>query len=351
MRPSVEKQLKEVAADIDYLSPEFSFRALRETAEHVSELVEANAAATFGYLMRGAIQEFANDIYKDVAVIYPAFVTEIGSRRRSEVYGGLHRTALPKHVDAGEKFQDTSFKGFERELVNQKFGHIETFERELFDDDQTGQVRSRAANIGEGFRIFEEIYVLKRLFGAAATEEGVEVAASSYDSGNVFTVAIGNRPGSYARLSQTTLEAAHVAMRKMVDPLGRKFLVVPNVLLVSVDDEMEAIRILNSPNMANVVTSGTVQGTNTATAQRVNPLMGKYTPYASPFIRQYAWMVGDMKRGFVFQRRDPMEVTQENPASGQSFQQEVYAFRARSRFEADWVEPRFAYLGNDGTAS
>lgn len=351
MRPSVERQLREAAAQIDYLSPEFSFRALRETAETIADLVETNAVSTFGYLLRGAIQEFANDIYKDVPVIYTNFITEIGSRRRSEVYGGLHRTPLPKHVDAGEKFQDTSFKGFERELVNQKFGHIETFERELFDDDQTGQVRSRASNIGEGFRIFEEIYVITRLFGAARTEEGVDVPASTYDSGNVFTTTIGNRPTSFGRLSQSALEAAHIAMRKITDPLGRKFLVVPTVLITSPDDELEAVRILNSPLMANVVTSGTTQGSATATAQRVNPLQGKYTPYSSPFVRQYAWMIGDPKRGFVFQRRDPMEVTQENPSSGLGFAQEVYAFRARSRFEADWVEPRFAYLGNDGTVT
>jgi hypothetical protein len=59
--------------------------------------------------------------------------------------------------------------------------------------------------------------------------------------------------------------------------------------------------------------------------------------------------VGDPKRGFVFQRRDPMEVVQENAQSGDSFRMEVYAFRARERFEADWIEPRFAYLGNDGS--
>lgn len=351
LRPSAERQLREVAAQIDYLSPQFSFRALRETAERVAELIETNAASSFGYLLRGAIQEFANDVYKDLPVVYPNFVTEVTSRRASEVYGGLYRTPLPKHVDAGEKFQDTAFKGFERELKNHKFGHVETFERELFDDDQTGQVRSRASNIGEGFRIFEEIYVVSRLFAAARTEEDVDVPASTYDSGSVFTTGIGNRPNSFVRLSQAGLEAAHIAMRKMKDPLGRKFLVVPSVLITSPEDELEAVRILNSPLMANVVNGSDSQGSPTASAMRVNPMQGKYTPYSSPFVKSYAWMIGDPKRGFVFQRRDPMEVTQENPASGLSFAQEVYAFRARSRFEADWVEPRFAYLGNDGSVT
>lgn len=347
MRPSVVKKLQEAASKIDFSSPALSFRKLREVAERIADLHEANSESSFGYLLKAAVQEFANDTYKDLPVIYPNFVTELSSKRRSEIYGGLYRPNLPKAVDAGEKFHDTSFKGFERELVNHKFGHIETFERELFDDDQTGQVRSRAANLGEGFRVFEEIYVISRLFGAARTEEGVDVPASGWKNtdgtSGCFTTDIGNRPATYTRLSQASLEAAHVAMRHLKDPLGRKFLVVPRILLVSIYDELEAYRLLNSPNMANLATS--------TTALQVNPLQGRYTPYSTPFVPDYAWMLGDMPRGFVFQRRDALEIVQESAQSGDSFRQEVYAFRARERFEADWIEPRFAYLGNDGTVT
>lgn len=343
MKPRMERQLREVAANINYTDPTFSFRRLREAAVRIADLYEANAETTFGFLLRGAVQEFANDAYNDLPVIYPNFVTEVTSRRRSETYGGLYRPALPKQVDAGEKFQDTSFKGFEREIVNYKFGHIETFERELFDDDQTGQIRSRSANLGEGFRIFEEIYVLSRLFGLARSEEGVEVPASTYNSGNVFTTTIGNRPATFGVLSSTTLEAAHVALRGIKDPLGRKFLVIPTVLIVSPVDEFKAWTLINSPWQA--------WNTTNTLSHMVNPLQGRYTPYASPFVPSYAWMIGDPKRGFVYQRRDPMEIVQENPQSGNSFIQEVYAFRARERFEADWIEPRFCYLGNDGTVT
>jgi hypothetical protein len=245
-------------------------------------------------------------------------------------------------VDAGEPFQETTFKGFERELVNYKHGHIEAFERELFDDDQTGQVRQRASNMGEGFRIYEEIYVLARLFGAVAGNyDGVDVPASTYNSGQPFTVAIGNRANPYIRLSPASLEAAHVAIRSMNDPTGRKFLVTPTQLYVSPIDEFLAWTIVNSPNQGNLATS--------PFAMMVNPLQGRYSVFASPFIASKAWLIGDPKRGFVFQRRDPLEIVQENPQSGGSFLQETYKFRARERFEVDWIEPRFAYLGNDGS--
>ena len=343
MRRAIETRLQEAARRIDFNAPTFSFGRLREAAYRMADLYEANSESTFGWLLRSAVQEFANDPYHDLPVIYPNFVTEIQSQRRSEVYGGLYRPNLPKHVDAGEKFQDTAFKGFEREIVNKKFGHIETFERELFDDDQTGQVRARAANLGEGFRVFEEIYVLSRLFGLTRTEEGVDVEASSYNNGSPFTTTIGNRPTAFSRLSATSLSQAHVDMRRARDPLGRKFLVTPVVLIVSPEDEFLAWTLLNSPQQAFTTTG--------ALSNMVNPLQGRYTPYASPFIPAYAWMIGDPKRGFVFQRRSPLEIIQENPNSGHSFIQEVYAFRGRERFEADWVEPRFVYLGNDGTVT
>jgi hypothetical protein len=202
MKPSQERALREVAAQIDYLDPNFSFHRLRAVAEQTAELIEANVESSYGYLLRGAVQEFATESYQDHPVIYPNLVTPIGSTKLTEVYGGLYRSALPSETDAGEEFQETNFKGFERELRNKKFGRIERFERELFDDDQTGQVRQRAGMMGEGYRTFEEIYVLNRIFNTARTEEGVDVPASTYGSGTVFSTTIGNRPSSFARFSQ-----------------------------------------------------------------------------------------------------------------------------------------------------
>ena len=86
-------------------------------------------------------------------------------------------------------------------------------------------------------------------------------------------------------------------------------------------------------------------------ANMVNPLQGRYQVFSSPYVAERAWVIGDPKRGLVFQRRDPLEIIQENSQSGDSFRMEVYAFRARERFEVDWIEPRFAYLGNDGTVT
>lgn len=343
----LQAKLLEVASRVDYLSPAFSFHRLREAAQRLANLHEANIEATYGWLLRSAVQEFANVVYRDLPVIFPNFVTEVASKRHSEVYGGLYRPSLPVQLDAGERFRDSAFSGFEREIRNYKYGQLISFERELFDDDQTGQVRSRASDLGENFRIFQEIYVLSRLFGLARTEEGVVVPASTYSGGAgagvVFSTTYGNRPTTYAVLSNTSLEAAHQAARRITDPTGRKYVYTPTQLIVSPEDEFAALRLLNSTIMP-VTSSGTFSG-------QVNPLYGRYTLFASPFIPAKAWLLGDPKRGFVFQRRDALEIIQENPAAGGSFDKDVYAFRARERWEADWIEPRFAYLGDDGTVT
>jgi hypothetical protein len=345
MKPSQEKVLRETIDQIDFLDPHFSFARLREAAERVAELTEANVESSYGYLLRGAVQEFANEAYTDHPTVYQSLVTSIDSTKLTEVYGGLYRSSMPEETDAGEEFKESNFKGFEREIRNRKFGRIEKFERELFDDDQTGQVRRRAGDMGEGYKTFEEIYVLSRLFNLARTEEGVDVTLSSYGSGTVFSTAIGNRPSSYARFTQAKLEAAHVSLRAITDPVGRKFVVTPRVLVAGIHDELEVARVLGSPMMANDTSSAG------SLALRVNPMAGRYTPVTSPFVEDYAWGIGDPKKGLVFQRRDPIEIQQELPGTGSSFKQEIYAFRIRSRWECDWVEPRFFFVGNDGTVS
>jgi hypothetical protein len=190
MKRSTEKALREAIKDIDFLSDNFDFKTLRVLAEKVADLEEANVESSYGFLLRGAVQEFANDAYTDHEVIYPDLVQPVSSSKLTEIYSGLFRSSLPQETEAGEEFQETNFKGFEREIRNSKFGRVEKFERELFDDDQTGAVRRRSAEMGEGYRTFEEIYTLNRLFGLARSEEGVDVPASTYNSGSVFTTCV-----------------------------------------------------------------------------------------------------------------------------------------------------------------
>ncbi len=199
--------------------------------------------------------------------------------------------------------------------------------------------------MGENFRILEEIYVMGKILGAGLTSQGVVVPASTMGDG-VFTLAKGNRPSAFSRVSQPALETGDIALMNIADPLGNKFLVNPTTVLGSPADKFVIAKLLNSALQPSVPT--TSPG-DTGYVMAVNPLQGLYGMKISRFLPTGAWLLGDFKKGLVFQRRDPLEIMQENPASGASFIQDVFKFRARSRFEVDWIESRFAWEGDDGT--
>jgi len=346
---------EQAANQIDWFNPTLSFRRLRESVyNQAARLREANAETAFGQLLRAGIQTYAINSYQTVPVVYPDLVTEVASRRFQEYYAPLFRPNLPKKVDRGQEFQDNPIAGLSRVLTNFKFGMIEGFERELFDDDQTGQIKNRASQMGENFKIMEEIYVMGKVTGAGFTSQGVQVdpdvtftdVFTGTGNGTYNTAPKGNRPAVFGSLTQPNLETADISLMNIVDDLGNKFLVAPNTLLVGTSNKFVGAKILNSTLQPSVpsATAG-----STGYVMTINPLQGLYKLLVSRFLPALAWYLGDPKKCIVFQRRDPLEIIQENPASGQSFSQEVYRFKSRSRFEVGMIDSRFMFEGDDGT--
>ena len=159
---------------------------------------------------------------------------------------------------------------------------------------------------------------------------------------------------TWLTLSQPALEDANIALKLMRDPLGNKMLVLPNTLVVATDLVFNAAKLLNSGMQPSVpgVLGGTVGGAISGTTgwtEAINPLKGLFTLKEMRFLPLKSWYLGEAKKGLVFQRRDALEVVQELPATGQSFEQDAYRFRTRSRWECDWIESRFGFQGNDGS--
>jgi len=346
---------EQLGRQIKWDDPSLSFRRLREsTYNHAARLREANPESSFGQLLRAGIQTFAINSYDAVPVVYPDLVTEVTSRRFQEYYAPLERPNLPKQVNRGQRFQENPVTGLDRVLTNFKFGMIEAFERELFDDDQTGQIKNRASQMGENFKIMEEIYVMGKIIGVGQTVQGVTVPVDvTYNdtftgtgNGSYNTAPKANRANPFVRLSQANLEAADIAIVNIVDDLGNKFLVTPNTLLVSTTDKFVAAKLLNSTLQPSVPAA---TSDSTGYVMTINPLQGLYKLLVSRFLPSKCWLLGDPKKCLVFQRRDPLEIIQEQPASGQSFDIEAYRFKARSRFEVGMIDSRFLYEGDDGT--
>jgi len=343
-------------AIFDFASPRFSWTKARESAYALaSKLKEANAEAVFGQLLRAGINNVANTWYELVETNHEQVGATAISNKAIELYAPLHRGAVPRRVLRGEKFPETKLAGLDIQIANEKFGAIVGFERELFDDDQTGQIAQRAKDIGENMRILEDAWFFTRFIGVAGSYAGDAIPASvTYPT--VWSVALSgggiNKLASYAAFGSGNVQALDIILMNQLDLLGNKMMVNPNTLLVGTDNKFSARTLLNSewyPSTAAMKISGTGTTTDVGTTFARNVLDGLYNLVVSRFLPRKAYALGEAGKGIMFQRRDPLEVVQENPASGQAFSQDEFRFRSRARWEPDWIDPRFWALGSDGS--
>lgn len=339
-------------------NPFFKWKNLQEASIKHAEanLRETEAENVFTALLRTGVNTTVNSWYQLVDVSHEKIMQTTISSKALELYAPLQRAGVPKRVQKGASFPEVKVNGLDIQLVNWKFGAIMAIERELIDDDQTSQILDRTRDIGENMGILEDAWAFTKFIGAAGTYAGDIIPASETYT-TVFSTSLtgggANRPASYVAFNQDSLQAAHLALRNQLDLQGNKMLVNPNTLLVGTSNTFTARTIMNSNFYVGTGAQlvGGTGGTSTAigVSHADNVMKGLYDIVESVFMPLKSWALGEAGRGIVFQRRDPLEMIQENPQAGNSFTVDEHRFRARARWNVDWVDPRFWYLGNIST--
>jgi len=364
---------------IDWEAPDFTLQALESwCCDHYREVGEASPASAFAALTRAGVQQDANMWYENAPREWTQYIKEVSSTRPFEIYPPLHRANLPQRTGAGEPYAQSYPKGLVVTIENFKYMGGESFEQELVEDDQSNQIQNRSQALGEAQATLEEVYVAARFMGFANTIAGVSIPASIWQgynsSGTLITVPFsddlygddythhGNVPdgavlstGSTLNGSgfvQLTLPALKTGIQKLANATGLngvKMAVVPDTLVVSTFDYVNADTFVHSEYYPATPssTTGLAQGVFSKNSQWIRRLL----PVGNAFFNNGAWALIQGKKGIVFQRRTPMQIVQENPLSGKSFENDLTQFRSRSRWEVEWIDPRFAYLGNDGSAT
>jgi hypothetical protein len=357
---------------------EDGFRARRwlNAAMEASRRVrEAHPETALAFLLRKGIQTLANDWYVSVPREWQDYALVASSDAVAEWYGPLYGSTIAGRVARGDRYPEGRIIGEDSVLVNFKFGLIESFDRELFDDDQTGQIKQRSQRLGQGMAITENAYAALRFIGAAASYANLTVPASNYTTidvdGNAVTGpwsatlhhSYGNRPSAYAAMALNPLKQAWSDLLNAKDPLGNKIITNPGVLLHSSMDALHAPLLVQPPQGvpyypapvgASGLTNATAASGYPGGAFGANPFMGLgIKPVLARFLPDWAWALGEKGKGFVFQERNPLEVIQEASASGAAFEVDAFRYRSRRRFECDWIGggSRFWWLGNDGTVT
>ena len=340
----------------------FSFAKLQEKLS----LKEADAASSFVQFLRAGVQSITNSMYSATPTTYEDWVTVIQSNKDTELYAPNHGVSFPRQVGPNEFYPEVGVAALDLELQNRKFGDIYALQYELAEDDQTGSFQRQAGLMGEYMKVLVEVWVMGKLASVANAQYiDVKIPVSETKPSNETTypwstALVGggaNRPATYTILTQPGVQAGFIGLMNQKNLQGIKMMVNPNRLIIGPSQTFDASVLLNSAYYpSGAAAAGAVGG-----AFSINPIKGIADLTVSRFMFKNdgtvagdskAWyLVDDSKPWFVVQMREAMTVIQEVPNSGSSFEQDVVRFKARSRFNADFIDPRFGWQGNNGSVT
>jgi hypothetical protein len=345
----------------------FSWSKVAKKAGFVS-LREAEQSSTWPQLLRAGVQQLVNNSYQMVPTTYEDWVSVVPSNKNTELYAPIQGINFPRQVPEGGLYPEVNMAGLNLKLENLKFGSMFVVTDELEEDDLTAQVTKQANLLGEYLKILTEVWVYGKLLspsgGVTYTNLYVPVSETKPSTENNYPWTSSsapfagggyNRPVSFGAFNQANIVTGYTTLMQQKNLLGLIMAVNPNRLLISPKYQFDAATLLHS----TYYPTGTgTSGTGSPFA--INPIhnvadlsISRYMPNNSGTVSalSLAWMlVDDSKPWFVHQLRQGPAVIAEAPNAGESFNRKLIRFRADMRMNADFIDPRFAWLGSDGSA-
>jgi len=325
---------------------------------------ESDTSSMFPQFLRAGLQQVVNGMYKAVDTTWQEWATAVPSSKDTELYAPNQGVGFPKEIGTTEVYPQTGVAALDIELKNRKFGNMYSLTWELAQDDQSGTFMQQASLLGEYQALLVEVYVMGKLASVASmkyldlvipTSETKPSYESAYPWSTAFRGGGANKPSSYGSMIQANVQAGMIALMNQKNLQGIKMMVNPKRLLVGPALKFDAGVLLNS----SFYPSGAAAAGDVGGAFAVNMLKGTLDVTVSRFMfkndgtvtgSSKAWyLVDDSKPFFIAQMREPVAIFQESPDSGYSFERDILRFKARSRFNADFIDPRFAWQGNDGS--
>lgn len=337
-----------------------------------SAMREADSATSFTQVLRAGIQSLVNQSYETVPTTFESWTTTVNSERDTELYAPLHGISFVREVGKQELFSESYAAGLDIKLQNRKYGEIFAVERELLEDDQTGQFAKQAGLLGEYAKLAWEVIAYAKLAGSftggvKASYAGLVIPNTetkpSTEANYPFATAAApfqgggyNRPATYTILNQAGIQNGFIGLMNQRNLLGLLMNVDPKRIVCSPKNRFAAAILLNSSFYPS--TTGSSAGV-TGAPFAINPIESIAALTVSRFVfnnvgvidgQSDAWyLMDDSKPFFVMQVRESASVLQEAPNSGESFNRDIIRFRLVLRGNGDYVDPRFVWAGNDGS--
>lgn len=346
---------------------DFSFRAMGEKLRE--SFREADSATTFVQFLRAGLQQIVNGMYQSVPVTYTEWVHTVNSNKDTELYAPNQGVGFPREIGEQQKYKETGVAALDLSIKNRKFGTMYPCSYELLNDDQSGTFAQQAGLMGEYLRLVAEVYCYGKLASVANMQyDDLKIPVSEtkpsdeanypWTSSSAPFIGGGfNQPTSFGVLAGPVLQDAFIGLMKQKNKKGLKLLVRPNRLVIGPAYSFDAPVLLNSSFFPSVVTTAGSVGGNFA----INPLKGMCDITLTRFMFKddgtvngdsKAWYLGDTNvPAFILQLREGSYVEQEAPNAGESFNRDIVRFKGRTRLNADWIDPRFWWRGNDGSVT
>lgn len=341
--------------------PRFSWKKFN------AKLEEADAQSSNPQFLRAGVQAITNSLYQSTPTTHEDWVTVVPSTKDTELYAPLHGVGFPRQVGPSELYSETGTLALDLKLKNLKFGYVYPIERELLEDDQTGQFQQQSGRMGEYMKILQEVWCYGKLASESAmlyqqlsipTSETKPTEESNYPYTTSAAPFVGggfNRPVAYGALSQSNIQTGIQTLMQQKNKQGIIMGVAPTRMIVSPAKRFDSAVLLNSAYYP----SGAAAAGATGGAFAINPIQGLLDLTVARYLfnnsgvsgsNSTAWyLTDDSKPWFVLQLRESVSIEMENPGSGDSFNRDVNRFKARSRFNADFIDPRFVWKGSDGS--
>jgi hypothetical protein len=217
--------------------------------------------------------------------------------------------------------------------------------------------------IGQYLALVFEVLAYAKLGGIASSYAGLKVPASetkpSYETTWPYSTALkgggANRPASFGAPIQANIQSAWIAMMNQLNILGLKMNVMPDRIIAGPKYQFDLRVLLNSAWYPSVPGSAGTAGSLGA----INPIQGLANLSISRFVFDNAGLADGSSKAWylvdssvpasIIQMRQGPVMEQEAPNAGAAFERDVVRFKGSVRGNADFVEPRFFYQGNDGS--
>ena len=365
LRESIQRELNLDIFDkvkCPFHDPNFSTKQMRESV----------ASSAFPQLLRAGVQMATNNLIEvDTSTTYEEWGHTINSTKNTELYAPIHGISFMGERGETQKFQEAQVAGLDISLKNRNFGEILAINENLLDDDQTGQLAQLAADLSEYSRLRDEVYAYGKLNSGSSGQSyaGLNIPGSETKPANEANypwtlqsapfIGGGYNKGTPTALSQAAIIAAYLALSVQKNLLGLIMQVRPGAILCSPYYKFQAMVLMQSTlNPSNSSTASADAG-KTGGIESINPIKSMLQVVDTPYMfdntgvagtLSKAWYIVDTnKPWFINQVRQAPSVVMENPDSGESFNRKVSRHRLDIRGNSDFIDPRFAFQGSDGS--